>query len=284
MKAKIDIRKIMNNDEMNLVNELEMHVWKGEGIAAHQKITAADNGGLVLGAFNEEKLVGFSYSFAGFYNGQTYLCSHSLGIHPDYQVLGIGSKLKEEQKKIALEMGYQLISWTYDPLETRNAYLNLSKLRAVCHTYKENYYGQVDDGLNRGLPTDRFKIEWWIDSDHVNENPTIDIEQTYTHRWEMTEDHLPSPIAIDEEMLEAARKSLTILIPIPTHFQELKKNNIQLAIDWRLKTRDIFKTLFENGYSAVELKKSETYPVHFYVLVKRDSLKIGKIQFADKKV
>ncbi|MFK4996846.1 GNAT family N-acetyltransferase [Bacillus sp. N9] len=163
----IEIRQLHSIEEMNQVQALEDLVWRGDAIPSHQTLTAIKNGGLMLGAFIQGELIGFNYSFPGFVDGKVYLCSHNMGIHPEFRGKGIGEQLKERQRKTALQMGYHLITWTYDPLETRNAYLNLSKLRAVCHTYVENCYGEMNDGLNNGLPTDRFQVEWWIDSEYI---------------------------------------------------------------------------------------------------------------------
>lgn len=283
MNNEIEIRLLHKNIDMQLVYNLEKKVWGGAAIPTHQTVTAANNGGLILGAFMKGELVGFSYSFAGYHQGQIYLCSHNLGIHPKFQSLGIGSKLKAEQKRLAGKMGYKLIAWTYDPLETRNAYLNLTKLGAVCHTYVQNFYGEVDDGLNKGLPTDRFKVEWWIDSDHVNlerETKTISLSQAeYIFPWELTKAELVRLTDINLYLSNDLFEKETIFIPVPAKFQDLKKNDGELALDWRLKTRTLFSMLFENGFSAIQLYQTAEGPVHYYVFVKRKTLKIGTIDF-----
>jgi len=249
-------------------------VWGGrDAIPVHQMITAVRNGGLVIGAFSEEKLVGFSYSFAGFSNGKVYLCSHNLGIHPDFQEQGIGEKIKERQRKEAYALGYERLTWTYDPLETRNAYLNLSKLHAICHTYIENSYGKVEDGLNAGLPTDRFQVDWWINSDHVlnrkrNRTPS---GGAVLFPWIEASNGLP---LLEDHAVSDTYTNEQLLIPVPRNFQQLKTKDLQLALDWRTKTRALFQTLFEQGYSAVSLERSKNEPVHYYVLVKTKSLKI----------
>lgn len=283
MITEIEVRILENNFEMQLVNHLQKTVWGGDAIPTHQTVTAANNGGLVLGAFINERLVGFSYSFAGYHQGQIYLCSHNLGIHPNFQGIGIGAKLKAEQKRLASKMGYKLISWTYDPLETRNAYLNLSKLGAVCNTYIQNFYGEVDDGLNKGLPTDRFKVEWWIESDYVNsdrETKIISLSSAdYVFPSEITKSGLAMLSDFNFDLSNGLFESDMILIPVPTNFQALKKQDGELALDWRLKTRAIFENLFENGFSATQLYKTENGPTNYYVFIKRNTLKIGSIDF-----
>lgn len=273
----IEIRELTTNSELEMVQQLEKEVWNMHPIPLHQTLTAAQNGGLVLGAFTRDQLVSFSYSFAGFKAGKSYLCSHMLGTHPDYQGKGIGAQLKEAQRQKALEMGYSLITWTYDPLESRNAFLNLSKLHAICSTYVENCYGDMIDDLNHGLPTDRFKIEWWIKSAHVQEKEIIDVtEQTSPFQIVYTEKGFPKlkDVRGTLEMLADQNNNDQILVPVPCNFQQIKKEDFELAIHWRLKTRKIFMQLFSNGYAVCALKKDLATTVHHYVLVKKDTLNL----------
>ena len=263
----IAIRKLTTIEEMRLVQPLEQKVWGATPIPIHQTFTAAKNGGLVIGAFIGDEIVGFSYSFPGFANGQTFLCSHMLGIHPDYQLMGIGKQLKDEQLKLAVEMGYELITWTFDPLESRNAYLNTTKLYGICNTYLENWYGEMDDGLNKGLPTDRFKIEWWISSERVEGqwNPEI---LSYARPFTVGQSTKGNPTILLVEK-EIPTYNEGIEIPIPEHYQLIKKNEPELALDWRMKIRTIFQTLFASGYALIGVNKS-TEGVHYYQVVKRE--------------
>ncbi len=276
MSTNIEIRILESSTDMKLVQLLEKEVWGANPIPIHQTVTAVKNGGLMLGAFCDEELVGFSYSFAGFKQEQSYLCSHMLGIHPNFQVKGIGAMLKEEQKRAAVKLGYKLITWTFDPLESRNAYLNLSKLRAICSTYVENCYGDMEDGLNTGLPSDRFQVEWWINSEHViNKAKSPNYTDSSSHcDWIITEQGLPKLVSIEKFISEVADSESPILVPVPASFQEVKRKDPQLAIDWRMKSREIFRILFESGYAAISLKKIEDSPVHYYVLLKRNQLEL----------
>ncbi|ERI10349.1 GNAT family N-acetyltransferase [Aneurinibacillus aneurinilyticus] len=275
MNSTIETHVLNTYTDMKLVQKLEKDVWNMEPIPLHQTITASQNGGLLLGAFLEGEMIGFSYSFPGFGKGRSYLCSHMLGIHPSHQEKGVGAKLKQAQKEIAREMGYDLITWTYDPLETRNAYLNLSKLHAVCSTYVENCYGEMEDSLNRGLPSDRFKVEWWINSPHVSKQHEISIDQAQRiFQWETTKNHLPKLMNIEQGLHRIAVMDKPLLVPVPANFQQVKSKDNNLAIDWRFKTRDIFQTLFSQQYVAVSLLKSDEL-VHYYVLVKQQNLEIN---------
>src|SRR5699024_7508450 len=106
------------------VQRLENQIWVDDAIPTHQTSTAVKHGGIMIGAYIDEQLVGFSYGWPGFSKGETYFCSHNMGIDEQYRSLGIGEKLKRKQRDLARKKGYEFISWTYDPLETRNGYLN----------------------------------------------------------------------------------------------------------------------------------------------------------------
>ena len=222
-------------------------------IPTHQTFTAVKNGGLMLGAFAGDQLVGFSYGFPGFSNGKLYLCSHMLGVHPDYRQLGIGKLLKEEQRKLAQEIGYDLITWTFDPLESRNAYLNIGKLCGISNTYLENCYGEMEDGLNKGLPTDRLQIEWWISSERVVEKWTPQTADYHRPSLvEKSEKGNPT-MDIDWEKLDTACEGIEI--PVPANIQGIKSEEPELALKWRMKIRIVFQKLFDAGYEIIGLIK-----------------------------
>ncbi|SMQ81436.1 Predicted acetyltransferase, GNAT superfamily [Bacillus sp. OV166] len=273
MSFEIKTRMLNTVHDLTLVQKLEEEVWKMQPLPLHQTITASQNGGLLLGAFINEDLVGFSYSFAGFNNGKSYLCSHMLGVHPSHQMKGIGAILKEKQKELAREMGYELIMWTYDPLETRNAYLNLSKLHAISSTYVDNCYGDMEDNLNKGIPSDRLKVEWWTNSPYISKPYPINQEQAeLIFKWETIEGKLPKLKNIEEDLPSISSSDNPILLPVPANFQYVKNTNKELAMDWRFKTRKIFHTLFYKGYAVVSLIKNNNQSVHFYVFVPKRSL------------
>jgi predicted GNAT superfamily acetyltransferase len=271
MTSTISIRRLETVSELKQVQDLEKSVWKDTPLPIHQTITAINNGGLVLGAFIKGKLVGFSYAFPGFLNGKVYLCSHMLGILQNYQGLGIGAAIKEAQKKAAIEQGYSLLTWTYDPLESINAFLNLSKLKAICSTYIENCYGDMEDELNNGLPSDRLKVEWWIKSPYLEKTQEWGQGELVKISYDTNMVGFPKLTDTDPSLF---MKLETILVPIPKQFQQIKKNDFELALDWRLKTRRLLQTFFSNGYAAVSVLKQDTEPVHYYVLTKRKALSI----------
>lgn len=276
MKAienKITYKTLKTMDEMQLVSELEQEVWNVSPIPTHQTLTAVKNGGIIIGAFDENKLVGFSYGFAGFKNKKVSLCSHMLGISANYRSKGIGENLKYAQKEEAVSIGYDLMNWTYDPLQTRNAYLNLTKLHGVCDTYIQDCYGKMEDGLNEGLPSDRFQIDWWLESDYVNHyiKPKLAIA-VVLETWKLDEHCFP---IIDETFDASLTYDAEVYtVPVPSDIGALKEYSLEAALAWRYQTRKIFQKLFAEGYTAIQLDKTAVSAIYNYVLVKKNTLNI----------
>ncbi|MBP1970775.1 putative GNAT superfamily acetyltransferase [Virgibacillus natechei] len=253
------IRTLTTMEELHHMKEVETAVWQMSPLPVHQTFTAINNGGIILGAFDGKTMIGFLYSFAGFDGHVPYLCSHMLGILPAYRTAGLGVKMKLKQAELARNMGYQMITWTFDPLESRNAYLNLHKLGATGSIYKENYYGSMTDELNQGLPTDRIHIKWDINKNHTASNIPFTKEKLLL-------DTSPkgSPLITDIFYSNPFKTAEDLYMAIPSNFQEIKQADFQLAKKWRMETRKVFQALFENGYQARDLIKGHTGKLNYY--------------------
>lgn len=269
MTRNILIRKLITIEEMEQVRQLEATIWGVEdSIPTHQTLTAAKNGGLVLGAYFNGRLIGFQYSFPGFDGINTYLCSHMLGIDQSFRNQGIGKLLKMAQRDEALKIGYKLITWTYDPLETVNGYLNIAKLGGVCSTYLENCYGNMKDLLNSGISSDRFLVEWHIEkikNNNAHSFEPSDIIKNSLIQWENDNEGLPIPI-----LTPFIKNDDTISVAVPKDFRTIRENNLKNANEWRIITRNVFNKLFSMGWKVVAFYKNpeSEIPVHFYILKK----------------
>jgi predicted GNAT superfamily acetyltransferase len=164
------VRKCETLDEFNACVALQREIW-GEADLEVEPATlflvAAHTGGQVLGAFDGERLVGYTLAIVGLLEGRPYLHSHMTGVHAEYRDRGVGRLLKRFQRDEALGRGIRLIQWTFDPFELRNAHFNLDRLGAICRQYRPNLYGVTTSPLHRGLPTDRLLAEWFLDSARV---------------------------------------------------------------------------------------------------------------------
>jgi predicted GNAT superfamily acetyltransferase len=167
---------------------LQLEVWgysDGDVIPRRVFIVARRIGGQVIGAFDGDVQIGFAMSLPGYRDGQPYLHSHMLAVLPQYRNEGIGRRLKLAQRDDAIARGFSLMEWTFDPLEIRNAHLNIGRLGAIVRRYQPDFYGPSSSPLQGGLPTDRLYAEWWLRSSRVasilrGEVQTVEIMERVT--------------------------------------------------------------------------------------------------------
>jgi len=166
----IVIRKCHALEEMRACLALQKDVWNFSDIelVPLRLFVVADRiGGQVMGAFEGKDLIGFALAIPGFRGGHSFLYSHMLAVRKDRRNAGLGRRLKLFQRDDALARGFELMEWTFDPLEIKNAYLNIEKLGAIARRYNVNQYGITSSPLQGGLPTDRLVAEWWMKSNRV---------------------------------------------------------------------------------------------------------------------
>ena len=166
------IRQLETIQEFTEAVRLQRQIWGFEDVELlplRLFVVASKIGGLVLGAFDSREMVAFSLAIPGLKRrgeggGKSYLHSHMLGVLPRFRNTGLGRRMKLEQRAYALASGLDLIEWTFDPLEIKNAYFNIERLGAIARRYVRNQYGTTSSHLHGGLPTDRLVAEWWIRS------------------------------------------------------------------------------------------------------------------------
>jgi len=170
MSGEITVRKCESLDDFRRCVNLQRQIWGETDLEvepATMFVVAAHTGGEVLGAFDGDRMVGYTLAVVGLRNRVTYLHSHMTGVDSEYRNRGVGRMLKLFQRDEALGRGIRLIQWTFDPLEVRNAHFNLNRLGAVCREYHRNLYGVTTSPLHGGLETDRLLVEWHLDSARV---------------------------------------------------------------------------------------------------------------------
>jgi predicted GNAT superfamily acetyltransferase len=251
---------------MAAAEALQREVWPGsetDVVPAHLLIAAVHNGGVVLGAYEQDQLVGFVFGFPGIESTpdgpRLKHCSHMAGVLPSHRDRGLGFALKRAQWQMVRHQGLDHITWTYDLLLSRNAYLNISRLGAVCSTYRQSEYGEMRDGLNAGLPSDRFQVDWWLNTHRVerrlgkrprpaltlNGLTRLGVHPLYELRG--ATDGLPRPPehvpGLEDQLLAAE---------IPADFMALKAADFALARDWRFFAREFFETAFARGYIVTD--------------------------------
>jgi predicted GNAT superfamily acetyltransferase len=162
----IEVRALAAHAELDAAVGLENEIWgyaPGESVPLQKFIIAAGTGGQVFGAFEAGRMVGFCLAFAGLKpDGRPYLYSHMLGVRPERRDRHVGRALKLEQRRDALARGIELVEWTFDPLEIKNAYFNIEVLGAIARRYLPDHWGPTSSPLHGSVPTDRLVAEWWL--------------------------------------------------------------------------------------------------------------------------
>ncbi|MBI1878221.1 MAG: hypothetical protein HYR94_08350 [Chloroflexi bacterium] len=250
------IRDLTTYDEMLNLRRLQREIWgltePDMGLYPPLLVSAARNGGMVLGAFDDETggIVGFLFGFLGREpGGLLKLCSQTMGVLKEWRGQGIAEALKRTQRERVIAQKLALITWTYDPLEGPNAYLNLHKLRAISRIYWRNVYGTNFGALNAGLPTDRLVVEWWVDSRRVEHESPPASPLTFAFPIFAIEGKEDQRRVVDS-LLDLGTSPLRLEIPADIH--AIKAADMDLALDWRLRVREAFETYFAKGYLATD--------------------------------
>ncbi len=274
----IAYRDLTTLDDFAQVVELEREIW---GVDYRDVVPTpilaitVKRGGILIGGFDGDRMVAFVYSLPSIVDGKPAQWSHMLGVLPPYRDGGFGRELKLLQRQRALARGLELIEWTYDPLQALNAHLNFAKLGVVVDEYEENIYGASTSHLHRGNPTDRFVAQWWIRRPHVERRieakrdagpPAMTVrahEATELGRANRVDD---ADACADVNLSLTDRR---VLVEIPAGFTAMLSEQPDLAMKWRLATREIFTTYFGRGYQAVDFRLDRERRRGAYVLVSR---------------
>ena len=252
-------RDLTTLEEFAQVVELERQIWGpgyDEVVPVPILAVSVHRGGVLIGAFDGDRMIGFVYSLPGIKHGKATQWSHMAGVVAEHRSAGLGQTLKLLQRDRTLAMGLDLIEWTYDPLQAMNAHLNFAKLGVIAEEYAENIYGTSSSPLHQGNPTDRVVAEWWIRTPHVERRlaPAGPItlrasgvgDASQVNRTARSGQWLES---VDVDLSLEARR---LLVEIPMGFTEMLARAPELALAWRICTRAIFTTYFDRGYRAVD--------------------------------
>jgi predicted GNAT superfamily acetyltransferase len=248
----MEIRKLATPEEYLEAERLQRTVWNfpdREIIPLNELVVLQKHGGHVFGAFDGRVMAAFCFGLPGYHKGKTYHYSRMLGVLPGRQDSGLGYAMKLKQREYVLKQGLDLVVWTFDPLQSRNAYLNIEKLGCVIHEYMVNLYPTSGSKFNEGLESDRFTTEWWIDTKRVRDciagrRLKYDLEQ-----YEPAIETRPGEAGWREpDDVDLRGREKRISVEIPDDIDALKKDDLPLAQRWRTATRDAFTAAFKKGY------------------------------------
>ena len=274
------IRDARNEDEFHAIEDLQRETWQFTDLDIVPfaiLIASQQAGGVVLAAFEGETMIGFAAGFPGYEHGRVSLHSHMLAVKPAARNLQAGFYLKLAQREWALEKGLNEISWTFDPLQSLNAHLNLAKLGVVSDRYIVNFYGEASSSpLHTGFGTDRLWVRWPLDSERVKQR---------INRKERPSLSLPPSVSAPDSALvyledgeprknefEQVLSGNNCLIQIPHDITAFKQRDPEAATRWREATRIAFRAALGAGFVVEEILKVEREGTAewFYLLV-RDS-------------
>ncbi|HVJ04404.1 MAG TPA: hypothetical protein VM578_01895 [Candidatus Saccharimonadales bacterium] len=220
--------------EFRQVVALQKEIWEFDDIdlvPARLFVVGEKIGGHVLGAYDGTVLVAFAYGLIGMRDGRAYVHSHMLGVKETHRNTGVGRELKLFQREIAISQGFDLIEWTFDPMEIKNAYFNLEKLGAVVRRYVVNQYGITSSPLQGGLPSDRLIAEWWLHSPRV-----------------------------EKTLASGTRPEIAVIerVGIPAEIQEWKAQaeTRTRAAEVQRRTRDALQGYFSEGLTVVGFERT----------------------------
>jgi predicted GNAT superfamily acetyltransferase len=255
--TSIEVHPIRSLSDLRRCHEIQRAIWGFSDLMVFPYtilISIQHNGGVLLGAYVNDVLVGFVVGYLGMAGAKLYLFSQRMGVMPEFQSLGLGYRLKVAQREQMLRQGIDVVVWTYDPLEGKNATLNIEKLGGIVRCYARDIYGQVQNPLQTGLSTDRFLLEWHLMSDRVRERVRGNYQRPRAEAWLSGEDlplanyaswesDPPCPLAVDLEIDHDH-----ILVQVPPNLQKIKSYDLGTAQRWRECTQIIFESYFQRGY------------------------------------
>lgn len=269
--SRVLVRPLRQIAEFQQCERIQRAVWGSAGVSGELLLVTAKNGGQVLGAFSGSRLAGFLYAFLARRHGRLIHWSHLMAVEPEFRDRGLGLRMKLEHRRRALAQGIRLIAWTYDPLQSRNAALNIRRLGGEVREYLPNCYGSFPSKIECGLPSDRFVAEWHIATRRVEKalaatQPAIPPAAV----------PLVNDVERDARGLAVNRRlrlrlcGPRLLVEIPAEPDRMRALDLALARRWRFEMRRVFKFYIGNGYRVTQFfSPPHQDPKRAFYLLKR---------------
>src|SRR2546423_3140128 len=258
--SAIVIRDLDRLEDLRAVEALQKEGWGCSDldvVPLTMLVATREVGGVLIGAYDRSELVGFVYGFPGYEDGRATHHSHMLAVKPAYRNHYLGYKLKLAQREAVLAQGIERITWTFDPLQSLNAYFNFAKLGVVAGTYKIDFYGEATSSFLHQLGTDRLWVSWILNSERVCKRLQSDQPQAPA-----AADGALTLVHVDSE--SAPRRNISgkflgqkhLSIEIPANINDLQRRAPTLAVEWREATRWAFTEALRLGYFVAEFNRS----------------------------
>jgi len=259
---QIVIRDLRNIDDLRQLKAVEQEVWgmaDEDSMPLTLAIAHKAAGNIFVGAFDKDKLVGFAFGFLGREHGQTTIHSHLLAVLDPYRHLDLGSRLKQAQRERAMAMGLHELTWTFDPLQSRNAHFHFAKLGVVSDLYKVDFYGPETSSMLHRNGTDRLWVRWVLNARRVRDRlagksartETLDALRLLAPLVRFNGDGRPARADLGESL---SRQRVSI--EIPGEILEVERADMGLAREWRETTRWAFREAVKAGFFVAEFCRS----------------------------
>jgi predicted GNAT superfamily acetyltransferase len=264
----MELRTLTTADELRQVYGLEQEIWGYQGpedsVPPLMLLVSTRIGGLVIGAFEGGRIVGFAFAMPGVRDSKPYQWSHMLGVAPAFRDAGLASALKLEQRRLVMASGLDLVRWTYDPLQAANAHLNFTKLGVLAREYHRDAYPGSTSDLHAGTATDRLVAEWRLDSERVKERCAAFDARCTTQDDGRARLQARSAAAAEINRVTDAGSWIApdghdlsldapeLWLTIPVGFTGMQQQDLALAREWRAATREMFGAYLSRGYLVAD--------------------------------
>jgi predicted GNAT superfamily acetyltransferase len=245
---QVEVRLLETIDEFRECERTQMNTWGTLAVSGETLMVARKYGGAVVGTMVDGQVVGFIFAFLGRYRTRLIHWSHLMAVESKFRDQGFGFRMKLVHRQFALERGVKFICWTFDPLQSRNARLNIACLGGIVDNFIPDCYGTFDSLLEKGLPSDRFVIDWRIATRRVEERlqgevSRFDPSVPRVNDTLLTADGFPMNQSIHLDLNKSR-----LLVEIPAQTDEMRSRDLPLGRAWRLETRQMFGHYLSAGY------------------------------------
>ena|SRR6516162_4028586 len=258
-ETSITVRPLWKLEEFRQCERIQQNVWGSTGVSSEALLVTQKYGGMVLGALAGHQLVGFLYAFLARRSGDLIHWSHMMAVEAGYRDRGLGFRMKLEHRRRALEQGIRSVAWTFDPLQSRNAALNLTRLGAHVVEYLPDCYGPFPSAIEHGLPSDRFVADWRIGSHRVEQRLRSRARLSFSTRLPCVNETEPdSRGLLVNRRLHLSLSARRVLVEIPADTDRIRTLDMNLGRRWRMEARSVFQRYLGAGYRVEDFRPPGT--------------------------
>jgi predicted GNAT superfamily acetyltransferase len=253
----MEVRQLKTVEEFRQCERIQQAVWGGSSVSGEVLSVTQRYGGVVIGAMVHGRIVGFIYAFLARRHGRLIHWSHMMAVEPGFRDRGLGLQMKRAHRQLALEQGIRSICWTYDPLQSRNAALNLARLGGRGEEYLVDAYGHFPSVIEKGLPTDRFVVNWRVAAAHVDQRLAGQRPHANLALPRINETRTNVDGFLENRSLRLGLGHARLLLQVPDNTDAMREHSLPLARRWRLETRKAMTRYFAAGYIADDFTTPE---------------------------